>query len=421
MSETRPLDGTRVLACFGHFWMGGGLEIQSFEVLRALQDAGAAIHVVTNDWPADDDPPTPHRIKAMVRRLGASHSTGRYRSWLRKTWNPVEWFQALYDVAVSSLQLLRDARRFRPTHLLVPDYLTAVRIFPALLWSRLRRRKVILRVGNVPERKRSHQVLWRRVLPWAVDEFVANSLFGLRRLQETGLPPARIACVRNAVATRANAATLPPETLEFLRQRPTVVCLGQIAPFKGTHHAIAATEKLLAEGRDFQLAIVGRMPNWPAELAAYGAELERAAAGADPAGRIRFLGEIGDVPGLLAETYLMVAPIEQEETFGNVALEAKVAGVPAVVTPRGGLIELVDHRRTGWIAAAADADSVAAGMAHFLDDPAARAAASAACRAELDDSACPDRRDVFEFGWRGRFTLPPTAGDVSGLKLESAR
>ena len=43
-------------------------------------------------------------------------------------------------------------------------------------------------------------------------------------------------------------------------------------------------------------------------------------------------------------SYVLAAPILQEETFGNVALEARSVGLPVVTFARGGLTELVSHR-----------------------------------------------------------------------------
>jgi glycosyltransferase involved in cell wall biosynthesis len=158
---------------------------------------------------------------------------------------------------------------------------------------------------------------------------------------------------------------------------------------------------LLNEGRDIQLAIAGRIPNWPADLVAYADELQKAAANAD--GRVRFLGPVEDVRGLLEKACLLVAPIEGEEGFGTVILEAKAAGIPVVTTCRGGLPEQVVHGENGWVCKTVDVESVAEGMAYFLDDQARKDRAAEISRAELEDPRCPYRRENFERQWRDRF------------------
>jgi glycosyltransferase involved in cell wall biosynthesis len=75
-------------------------------------------------------------------------------------------------------------------------------------------------------------------------------------------------------------------------------------------------------------------------------------------------------------SYLLVAPILQEETFGNVLLEARSEGLPVVTFDRGALGELVTHKETGFICATNDVAGLREGIEHFLRRPAERARAS---------------------------------------------
>jgi glycosyltransferase involved in cell wall biosynthesis len=74
---------------------------------------------------------------------------------------------------------------------------------------------------------------------------------------------------------------------------------------------------------------------------------------------------------------MLAAPILQEETFGNVALEAGSVGLPVVTFACGGLTELVVHRHTGYLCPSADLDGLLEGLRYFLTRPAERATASA--------------------------------------------
>ena len=60
---------------------------------------------------------------------------------------------------------------------------------------------------------------------------------------------------------------------------------------------------------------------------------------------------------------------QHREAFGNVVLEAKLSGLPPVVTPSGDLPDLIAHRENGWICAEPTADAIAEGLAFFLDNP----------------------------------------------------
>src|SRR5205085_2187833 len=148
---------------------------------------------------------------------------------------------------------------------------------------------------------------------------------------------------------RALTHATDEDVVALARSRRTVLTVGQIAPFKGTHLAIAAVLRLLADGRDIQGIIVGAMPMWPADLAAYAGELQDRVRQAGAADRVHFVGARENVPAIMNASYLLAAPILQEETFGNVVLEARSAGLPVVAFDRGGLVELVADRETGFV------------------------------------------------------------------------
>ena len=99
------------------------------------------------------------------------------------------------------------------------------------------------------------------------------------------------------------------------------------------------------------------------------------------------------------------APILQEETFGNVVLEARSVGLPVVTFARGGLTELVEHGRTGYVCESPDVDGLSAGLRHYLDDRATRDAASAN---SLRVTASPDNDCTareFDRRWWSLFEL----------------
>lgn len=390
-------DAPRVIACCGEMFEVAGLERLTFEVLRMLRRRGATVHVIVNSWHSE-------KIVGLATSVGATWSTGDYlHEFGRGLLNPLKLVRYLWDVAMTSRGLVRDARRVRATHVLVPTFLTVIRNGPALLWLRARGVRVILRVGNHPIPGRFYAWLWSRVVAPLVDRVVANSAFGRGRLAATGIPERKLGLVRNCVSTR----DVPPGTdagvVALVAARRTVLVVGQVAHFKGTHLAVEAVLRLLAEGYDVQLVVVGLLPAWPEDFVAYVASMRAAAEAAGRTDRVHFVGERQNVPALMRAAYVLAAPIVQEETFGNVALESTQAGLPPVVFPTGGLVELVDDGRTGVICRASTADALVEGLRRFLDDPSARDAASQACLAMHRDSAFPYSREAFERGWLTEF------------------
>jgi L-malate glycosyltransferase len=74
--------------------------------------------------------------------------------------------------------------------------------------------------------------------------------------------------------------------------------------------------------------------------------------------KIHFLGKTDNVGEKLAIADLMLLPSELE-SFGLAALEAMACKVPAIATNVGGVPELIDHGKTGYLAAVGDVDTMA--------------------------------------------------------------
>jgi glycosyltransferase involved in cell wall biosynthesis len=66
---------------------------------------------------------------------------------------------------------------------------------------------------------------------------------------------------------------------------------------------------------------------------------------------VRWIGEVGGrrKTELLAGARCLLFPIDWEEPFGLVMIEALACGTPVVALRRGAVPEVVDHGRTGWV------------------------------------------------------------------------
>jgi glycosyltransferase involved in cell wall biosynthesis len=366
----QPARRPRVVLCGSGMVIAGGLERMTFEVLRVVRDRGGAVHCIVNNWEN-------HRIVALAETIGASWSTAFHYYTLRRRAEHVgEVLQMAWDIARTSAGLLGDALTFDATHVLVPEYGAVLRNAPALALLRLAGVEIVFRMGNAPERGRFYDVLWRHAVSPFVTRFVPNSQFGQDRLQQTGIDGRKITLIRNAPSRRALTRATDEDIVALARSRRTVLTVGQIAPFKGTHIAIEAVLRLLAEGRDMQAIIVGAMPSWPDDLVTYASDLQDRVRRAGAVDRVHFVGARENVPAIMNASYVLAAPILQEETFGNVVLEARNAGLPVVTFDRGGLVELVADRETGFVCRSADVEGLVEGLEYFLSQPAERARAS---------------------------------------------
>ena len=117
-----------------------------------------------------------------------------------------------------------------------------------------------------------------------------------------------------------------------------LVFLGRMSPDKGAHRALAVA---LETGLPLKIAAKCREP---AEIR-YFDEFVRPHLG----GSIEYVGEVGhaDKVELLMGARALLFPIDWEEPFGLVVIEAMACGTPVISTRRGAVPEIVEHGRTG--------------------------------------------------------------------------
>lgn len=92
--------------------------------------------------------------------------------------------------------------------------------------------------------------------------------------------------------------------------------------------------------------------------------------------RIRFLGQRGDVPRLLASADLYCQPNTDPEPFGIVFVEALYAGLPVISSAFGGAAEIVDST-CGRLVPPGDPEALGRALDALIGDPALRQALAA--------------------------------------------
>src|SRR6476646_1910445 len=83
--------------------------------------------------------------------------------------------------------------------------------------------------------------------------------------------------------------------------------------------------------------------------------------------RVEFLGKVDRVYEKLSIADLMLVPSEME-SFGLSALEGMACEVPAVATAVGGVAEVVDHERSGYLAEVGDVETMSRYAIDILSD-----------------------------------------------------
>ena len=102
------------------------------------------------------------------------------------------------------------------------------------------------------------------------------------------------------------------------------------------------------------------------------------------------LGAQEGVIPLLSSADVFLLPSAQE-SFGLAALEAMACEVPVVASNVGGLPEVIEHGRTGFLHEPDDLDGMAASAITLLEDPALHARIAQAARRHVTEPFCVDR------------------------------
>jgi glycosyltransferase involved in cell wall biosynthesis len=128
-------------------------------------------------------------------------------------------------------------------------------------------------------------------------------------------------------------------------KQPYLAFIGRIAPVKGTHLAIAAAKKV-----GMALKIAGEIQ--PMFQDYYDAEIKPHVDGKF----IEYIGEAGleEKNELLGRATAMLFPIQWDEPFGLVMIEAMACGTPVIALRGGAVPEIVEDGVSGYVCSAVD-------------------------------------------------------------------
>ncbi len=137
----------------------------------------------------------------------------------------------------------------------------------------------------------------------------------------------------------------------------TLLYVGRVSKEKALDLLVGAFRRLVDEGRELSLAIIGDGP--------YRDEMEASLAGYP----VRFTGylEGEELQRAYASADLFVFP-SATDTFGNVVLEAQASGLPVIVSDAGGPQELMIPGETGLIFNAGDANALIEAIENLISN-----------------------------------------------------
>lgn len=156
---------------------------------------------------------------------------------------------------------------------------------------------------------------------------------------------------KSSQATTANATA-----------RPRLVCVARLSPEKGHAGLIQAFAKLIDEGVDAELELVGDGPDRP--------RIEAQVAQLGLGDRVILRGQVGEHDAMAAMSKATVGVLASfMEGLPVVIMEALALGVPVVAPCVAGIPELVEHGVSGLTFPPGDWDSLTNALRQMLTDP----------------------------------------------------
>ncbi len=265
--------------------------------------------------------------------------------------------------------LARAVRRYRDSDLVyintsvITDYTLAARFFPG---------KTVLHIHEIPEGA-TLRVL-RGLALWSGAEVIFNS----KATREAFALPA---ATRSHVIYNGLAGPAVPEPVSYDGRRPLrVLMLGRISRMKGQEVLVEAL-RLMAESLErLEVRIVGSAFEDEAKEHAL-RDLVREA-GLD--GTIAMMPFTAKPEVELRWADVVVVPSRRPEPLGRVAIEAMAFGRPPIVSAIGGLREIVEHGRSGWLVPPNQPEALAETLRGIIAAPEALHRMAAPARARYE-------------------------------------
>jgi len=337
------------------------MERANTRIMRLLRSAGAdVLFVAESRWGSD--------VIASIESAGCRWVDIQLPDRLALPSNPVHGYRLVRSWLKTHAAIRTIFQDYHPTHL----YLTNLSFFLySLPLAGGKDVTTVFRLPNPPDsgltgwKQWISDWLWRRVIAPRCDILICNSRYTCRKLAAVAGSDDKIELIYNSLPDRDSVAV--SDLPEISRERFNVVYLGRIQKAKGVELLYEAARAVVErhEAVDFYLA---GQHSWRNPFAESLILRNREAGLSD---RIVFLDQISDVPGLLENAHLHVCPsISTGESFPNVILEAKQAGIPSVVFPTAGLPEAVVDGVEGIVCPNPSSTDLAETIERYVSNPA---------------------------------------------------
>lgn len=319
-----------------------GSERGTIEALCALRDEGVQISVV-----GSGRKPKGGQTGEAIAELGFPLFLIPFGSHLKRSWmvHNRDYRKMIFGrIWRCSRKFKRIRKELKPTHIMVCGTSPLPFILPALAFNRT---KIIYRMGDAPVvSSKIHFPLWKWLVRRAeiivtISDFMSSILV---QHASRNLDSRKIHVIRNIAPQRPRPIDQESTASLQRTKRPfQVVFVGQVTEKKGVG---PLTEALLElDDPNIGCWILGEFLG----NKEFDERIQNTLRTSSSRTKIEMVGYVSDPRPYYKAADWHIAPSTYEEPLGNVVQEAQLQGTPSIVTNKGGLPELIEHEKTGWL------------------------------------------------------------------------
>lgn len=325
-----------------------GKERANLQVARILKENGIDVKIAVNTI-ADKSIINEVETFDFIRIPFPRNLTGKRRVW--------KYMRAYFQTLVLFNRLIKT---IRPEFILIPTEIALTYLYIVL---RTVSTKIVFRCGDSLLVYRKHGIiatlygyLWKKIILKRVDIVVCNARFLQQQLIESGRKPSsRDVLIYNYPPYREMSSD--NVCYDHNSQTLKLGYIGRIVSDKGVKELVEAVIEINKNGESVSAYICGDI----SIDIEYSESLFKIA---DKS--IRFVGEINDLDKFYANVDVLVVPSIYAEPMANVVTEAKYHKTPVIIFCLGGMPEIVEHKRTGYICSQVSVDSLVNGIEYYL-------------------------------------------------------
>ncbi len=256
------------------------------------------------------------------------------------------------------------------------------------------------------------------IMGWGKRVIVISEVIGRHMIEHFGVPVQNIRLIPRSVDL---------DKFRFREREPgrssaVVSIIGRITPLKGHDHFLHAMAKVIRSMPFVRVRIIGDAPSSKKE---YKEGLVLLARRLGILENVDFMGNRRDIPELLASSDVLVLATVTQEAFGRVVIEAQAVGVPVVATKVGGVVDVVEHEKTGLLVLPKDPEGMAAAVMRLIGDRALGDTMAVEARKRVEEKYTIEQMasrtlEVYEEVRRSAAILIIKLGAVGDVILSSA-